>query len=294
VSDDPAATLGRRVEKLIGDAQDFRSFIRRAASYRPDAEWEIAGGRTVRSLDDSLRSIEADGLPPLARRGRKELRRLLDALIERWGWKDVVGPEGEAVLAKQARRLAHNRRTYHEAVRSHVEAFGDGQIDERPAQGYLDDAETAAEEGIPPAAPPVLREEDLETLRTAWIHASYLAQEFPTLQSDEFQRLDSAIQDLGPANHAGTPPEPAATEAHGATARDAYQKVPSVRALERKYLDGVHDDMEITAGKLYDLKIIGPWELRTDRRGRRSLWTEWLVKSEGLERRRRRPKSPPS
>jgi hypothetical protein len=88
--------------------------------------------------------------------------------------------------------------------------------------------------------------------------------------------------------------ERAASEAQGATARDAYRKVPSVRALERKHLDGVHDEMEITARKLSESKICGPWEIRPDRGGRRSLWVEWLVDPEGFERRRRRPNRPPS
>jgi hypothetical protein len=232
VSDDPAAALGTRLERLIGDAQAFRSFVRRTgAPVRPNAEWEMDGARTVRRLVDSLQSIEADGLAPLARHGLKELRRLVPALIKRWKWDRVVGAEGEAVLAEQARRLAGNERRFRAACRSYIDAFSDGLVDRKPAEDYFEHATIAEAQGIQAITPALLREEDVERFRTAWIHSPYLARKFPALRPGEFQALDDAIRDLCPdrpprpdrprlANHAGTLPEPADTGPAGSRRGD--------------------------------------------------------------------------
>jgi hypothetical protein len=78
------------------------------------------------------------------------------------------------------------------------------------------------------------------------------------------------------------------------SASAAYEKVPNVRELERRYLEGVHDDMETTAKALEALGVIGPSEVRTDARGRRSLWVVWRNKPENLGRRTRKRKDPRS
>jgi hypothetical protein len=72
---------------------------------------------------------------------------------------------------------------------------------------------------------------------------------------------------------------------------DGFEKVPSVRALERAVLDGAHDDVPKTAKTLRDLKIISAYDIRKDKCGRRTLWVKWVNKPEGIGRRRRNRKS---
>jgi hypothetical protein len=77
-------------------------------------------------------------------------------------------------------------------------------------------------------------------------------------------------------------------------APEAYEKVPSARALERRYLDGVHNKLEATARALEDLKVIRRSQIRPGKGNRKELWVVWLRKPEGLGRRRRKREGPPS
>jgi hypothetical protein len=73
---------------------------------------------------------------------------------------------------------------------------------------------------------------------------------------------------------------------------DDFEKVPSVRELERRFLNNSHYDVEKTAKDLEDLKIISKSEIRRDKRGRRELWVVWLKKPADLGRRTRKPNKP--
>jgi hypothetical protein len=73
-----------------------------------------------------------------------------------------------------------------------------------------------------------------------------------------------------------------------------FERVESVRAVERACLDGVHDQVLTTAKKLQELKIIGEFKTGLDSRGRTILYVEWLKKPEGLGRRTRQKKRPGS
>jgi hypothetical protein len=103
---------------------------------------------------------------------------------------------------------------------------------------------------------------------------------------DQFPGLRGEIEQLSPEGSKGPEIDPAASR--------RLEKVPSVRAVERACLDGVHDDVEKTAESLQELGLIGEWEIRQDGRGRRWLWVVWLKKPEGLGRRTRQKKRPRS
>jgi hypothetical protein len=215
VSIDPAGALKPRIEKLISDAQEFRSFLQ-VGGLHPhipwNAEWEMGGARRMRELVASLKSLEASELPIQARHGLNELRRLLSVLIERWKWDRVVGSEGEAFLAEKKRLRDDKERSYLAAIRSYVEAFCERKISQRPGEYYFDKARTAEVEGIPPNAPAVLSEEELDTLGKAWIHSPYLAPDFPTLMPGEYEAIDSAIRDLRDGSREHVTLQPALVE----------------------------------------------------------------------------------
>jgi hypothetical protein len=107
-------------------------------------------------------------------------------------------------------------------------------------------------------------------------------------EPDEMPGLEEEIKSLPAAEERSE--EAALTPSASA----AFEKVPSVRELERRCLGGVHDDMETTARALEQLGYFGRWEIRTDARGRRSLWVVWRNKPEGLGRRTRKRKGPRS
>jgi hypothetical protein len=223
VSSDPAGALGPCIRKLIRDADAFLGFLQRGNLPPLDehriSEWEIGGGRTVRNLVDSLRSLESADPPVQAEYGMKELRRLLFGLIERWGWDRVIGPEGEDFLSEQERLLSQNRRSYLGAVLSHVKAFVGGEISQRPSRDYFEMAKMAEVEGIPPTRPPVLGVQDLEALGKALLHSPYLATEFPTLKEGEYPAIEAATRDLRGGTRDPSPaPPPRGDEQAAATA----------------------------------------------------------------------------
>jgi hypothetical protein len=247
VSSDSADALRPRIEKLIGEAQEFRNHLDEGTlrlHYGRDAAWEMNLARALRRLVGALESLKAVKLPPSARRGVRELGRLLPALIKRWKWTRVVGPGGEKYLEKKERLRVDNERSYLAAVRSHVEAWGDGKVDRRPSENHLKLAETAETEGIAPAAPAVLREEDLKTLLKARIHRPYLAPAFPTLIPGEFEAIESAIQDLRDGSRIHDTLQPALFE----ECRRAEAELAEARAR-----DPLPDPDRLTVGEMMDV-----------------------------------------
>jgi hypothetical protein len=111
--------------------------------------------------------------------------------------------------------------------------------------------------------------------------------EFVVAEPDEMPGLEEEIKSLAAAE------ERSEKAALAPPASAAFEKVPSVRELERRCLGGVHNDLATTARALEDLGIIGRCEIRVDR-GRRSLWVVWRKKPEGLGRRTRKRKGPRS
>jgi hypothetical protein len=195
MSGEPTENCSRRIRELIDAADSFLGFLTLIA-FPPNSRWEINGGRSVCSLADSLRSLEDIERPVQARCGMNELRRLLFASIERWGWEDIIRPDGDAFLEERERLWEENRRAYLGGVRSHVGAFCAGAISRKPGWAYFRLDRDAEAEGIPPTIPPVLTEEELASLHEAWILSPYLASAFPTLEEGEYVAIKSAIADI--------------------------------------------------------------------------------------------------
>src|SRR5438445_13796573 len=89
------------LHRLVRAAQDFYQVLERHCWHSP--EWWAMSGNEVESpvypaavaLTDALEAApgpEDSRLPRRARRGLGELRRRFDGLIDRWGWRGVVGP----------------------------------------------------------------------------------------------------------------------------------------------------------------------------------------------------------
>jgi hypothetical protein len=221
---DPIAALSIRIKQTILDARAFHGRLEAffaAPGYTTlltNSENEIVLGQSSRRLASDLQSLDGAELPVQVELGVNALRCLFVSLMSRWKWDLVIGPDGDAFLARQRERWEENRRSYLSAVRSHVKAHATGKIGDRPLDGYFYMAKDAEREMIPPCEPFVESEEELERLKQAWIFSPYLGPEFPTRMLDDLKILARAVQDIeagvrgttleasGNSPHVSTPP----------------------------------------------------------------------------------------
>jgi pimeloyl-ACP methyl ester carboxylesterase len=199
MSEDSTGALGPLIGNVTRSADGLLGFLQVGNLHpvtRRRSEWELEGAEKTRTLAAALRAIDSMRLPVQVRIGLKKLEPLFFDLVRRWEWDRVIGDEGDGYLTGKRKHWHEQRRAFHAAALSYMEAIASGASDEQPGDGHIYWARTAEREHIPAATPPITTAEAINALYEAWMFTPCLAPNFPTLKDGEYPMLQNAITEL--------------------------------------------------------------------------------------------------